>query len=159
MNMLRLTLCSSIDGRFLARVIDRDGHPFVLDFGDPRMIRDVSQRIHRGFTRFRFGRLIMTDPQDPNMLVQLADYYCGEGFLAFLEEPTWEGHQHAGEDRSMRLWNARSSAMAEPLDGTFEHLALPEIEPLDDLTEEMSSEDDDPTEDASRGTELPGFKT
>ena len=91
--MLRLTLCSSRDGRFLARVIDRGGYPFVLDYGDRRVIEDVAQRINRGFTMFRFGQLISSQPHDPDMLLKLADHYCGEGVLVFLEEPTWEGRR------------------------------------------------------------------
>jgi len=87
--MLRLTLRSSKDGRFLCRVVDRGGFPFVLDFGDKRIIEDAAQRLLHGFTMWRFGRLITAPPNDPEMLNLLADFYAGEGLLVSLEEPTW----------------------------------------------------------------------
>ncbi len=87
--MLRLSLRSSKDGRFLARIVDRGGFPFVLDFGDEKVIEDASQRLRHGFTMWRHGRLITATPGDPHMLALLAEYYAGEGALVFLEEPTW----------------------------------------------------------------------
>lgn len=87
--MLRLTLRSSKDGRFLARIVDRGGFPFVLDFGDRRIIEDASQRLLHGFTMWRHGRLISAPPGDADLLALLADFYAGEGLLVFLEEPNW----------------------------------------------------------------------
>ena len=89
MLVLRLTLRSGKDGRFLARIVDRGGFPFVLDFGDRRIIEDASQRLMHGFTMWRHGRLVTAPPQDPEMMQLLADFYASEGLLVFLEEPNW----------------------------------------------------------------------
>lgn len=95
--MLRLTLLSSQDGRFLARVVRRGGFAFVLDYGDRRVIEDVGQRLQHGFTMWRYGKLVNVPPQDPEMLMLLADHYCREGLLVFLEEPTFERGDEAPE--------------------------------------------------------------
>ena len=89
--MLRLTLLSNRDGRFLARIIDRDGFAFVLDFGDRRVIDDATQRILHGFTMWRYGSLVSAVPQTPELIITLADYYAREGLLVFLDEPMWAG--------------------------------------------------------------------
>jgi hypothetical protein len=89
--MMRLTVNSGKDGRFLARVIDPGGFPFVLDFGDRRIIDDVQQRLLHGFTMWRFGQHMTVGPQDPDMVRLLAEFYAGEGLLVTLEEPTWAG--------------------------------------------------------------------
>ncbi|MBT3224036.1 MAG: hypothetical protein HN348_33625, partial [Proteobacteria bacterium] len=89
--MLRLTLLSNRDGRFLARIIDRDGFAFVLDFGDRRVIDDATQRILHGFTMWRYGKLVSAVPQTPELVLTLADYYAREGLLVFLDEPMWSG--------------------------------------------------------------------
>ena len=91
--MLRLTLRSGKDGRFLARVIDPGGFPFVLDFGDSRVIDDAHQKLLHGFTMWRFGELMTITPQDPNIVALLADYYVGEGALVEFEEPNWPGRE------------------------------------------------------------------
>jgi hypothetical protein len=108
--MLRLTLRSGKDGRFLCRIIDRGGFPFVLDFGDRRIIEDASQRILHGFTMWRYGRLVTATPQDVELILQLAEHYASEGLLVFLEEPTW-----AGRDQT-----AREDALAPPGKGALE---------------------------------------
>lgn len=98
--MMRLTLRSSKDARFLARIIDAgNSHPFVLDMGDRRIIDDVQQRLHKGFTMWRFGTLVATTPQDPNLLNLLAEFYCGEGLLVAFEEPTWAGRDATLDER------------------------------------------------------------
>lgn len=89
--MLRLTIRSGIDGRFLARVVGSGGRPFVLDFGDSRVIEDLVQRINRGFTVIRADRLVHVHPEDDDLIEQLAVYYLIEGALVALEEPTWPG--------------------------------------------------------------------
>jgi len=115
--MLRLTICSGKDGRYLARIIDQDGYPFVLDYGDRRLIDDVAQRLARGFTRWRFGKLLNIQPQDPDMLLHLSDYYAGEGYLVVLDEPTWTGRD---EEESQRVDSdtdaLRSSSMVAPVE-------------------------------------------
>jgi len=93
--MLRLTLRSSRDGHFLARVVDRGGFPFVLDFGDRRIIEDAGQRLLHGFTMWRHGRLVSAPPGDSDLLALLADFYAGEGLLVFLEEPNWHARVEA----------------------------------------------------------------
>jgi hypothetical protein len=89
--MMVLTIRSGRDGRFLARVVDQGGRPFVLDYGDSRVIEDLVQRITRGFTMIRQGRLLHVHPGDDDLLVQLASFYAEEGALVFYEEPTWLG--------------------------------------------------------------------
>lgn len=96
--MLRLTLRSARDGRYLARVIDQGTFPFVLDFGDKAMIADVSQRLQHGFTMWRWGRLVTVPPRDPEMLQLLAEAYAGDNVLVFVEEPNWGGRASL-EDR------------------------------------------------------------
>lgn len=91
--MMRLTLRSGRDGRFLARVVEQSGFPFVLDFGDDRIIEDVGQRLRHGFTMWRFGRLVTAAPTDPDFVQCLAEFYAGEGLLVFLEEPSWIGRE------------------------------------------------------------------
>jgi hypothetical protein len=75
----------------LARVVDLGGRPFVLDYGDARVIEDLVQRINRGFTVIRHNHLVHVHPEDPDLVEQLASFYIGEGALVFLEEPTWIG--------------------------------------------------------------------
>jgi len=96
--MLRLTLRSGKDGRFLARIIDSEGFPFVLDIGDPQIIDDAQQRTLHGFTMWRYGQLINAHPQDANFLLYLADYYSHEEMLVFFEEPNWDGRGKRAED-------------------------------------------------------------
>jgi hypothetical protein len=98
--MLRLTTRSGKDGRFLARVIDPgNGFPFVLDFGDKRIIDDAQQRLLHGFTMWRYGELVTAVPQAPDMVPLLAEFYIGEGLLVALEEPTWSGRDHTLDER------------------------------------------------------------
>ncbi len=97
--MLRLTLRSGRTGRFLARVVDPGGYPFVLDFGDRRVISDVSQRLLKGFTLWRHGALLTVQPQDGNVMEMLAEHFANEGMLVFLEEPMWSGRRGSLEDR------------------------------------------------------------
>ncbi len=85
--MFRLTLRSARDGRFLARVVDQGSGPFVLDFGDDRIIDDLSQHLQHGFTLWRFGQLVITSPDDANFMALLAEFYAKEGLLVFLEDP------------------------------------------------------------------------
>ncbi len=85
--MFRLTLRSARDGRFLARVVDQGSGPFVLDFGDNRIIDDLAQHLQHGFTLWRFGQLVITSPDDDNFMVLLAEFYAKEGLLVFLEDP------------------------------------------------------------------------
>lgn len=96
---MRLTLRSAQDGRFLARVVDPGGFPFVLDFGDERVIADLTQRLLHGFTMWRHGKLENVASQSADLMPLLADYYCNEGMLVFLEELTWPGRDHSLEDR------------------------------------------------------------
>lgn len=91
---MRLTLRSAEDGRYLARIIEREGYAFVLDFGDRGIIEDVAQRLRHGFTLWRFGEMLTAMPQSDRMLEMLADHYVREGCLVFLEEP---GHERAAE--------------------------------------------------------------
>jgi hypothetical protein len=131
--MLRLTLRSGKDGRFLCRIVDRDGFPFVLDFGDRRIIEDASQRLLHGFTMWRHGRLISAPPQDPDMMPLLAEYYAGEGLLVFLEEPNW---------------SFRDGSMPEEPAGGYYTDDLPEFDDRTELSDDLTelAELDDQTE-------------
>lgn len=125
--MMRLTLRSGKDGRFLARVVDPGGVPFVLDFGDERLINDIGQRLAHGFSIWRHGRLLSAGPHDPELLKWLAEHYAGEGMLVFLEEPSWPSRSHSLEDR------LPGPAMAE-----VHEVSAAEVDPqfaLDDETE------------------------
>lgn len=84
--MLRLTLRSREDGRFLARVIERDGFAFVLDYGDPSTVADASERVARGFSVYFEGSIRNIPPTSKQLLPRLADYYEQEGLLVNLEE-------------------------------------------------------------------------
>ncbi|MGC6491436.1 MAG: hypothetical protein ACON5B_01235 [Myxococcota bacterium] len=102
--MIRLTLRSGLDGRFLARVVARRDRRFVLDFGDERLVADVSEKLARGFSTLRHGSLVAVAPSDPDILIQLAEYYLREGVLVVYEEPNWPrgvSHDHSqGPTRS-----------------------------------------------------------
>jgi len=87
--VVSLTLRSGRDGRFLARIVDRGGFAFVLDFGYQRVIDDVSQRLLKGFTMWRMGTLVTAVPQQSEMLQLLAEFYAHEGLLVSYEEPNW----------------------------------------------------------------------
>ena len=125
--MLTLTLRSSSDGRFLARIVEQQGTVFVLDYGDRRVIDDATQRINKGFTVFRAGKLVRATPRDPDLLLFLGDYYAGEGFLVALEEPLWS--QRGG---------AREDARPEPL----RPIAVPdEDDSVESVTDILSKEE------------------
>lgn len=126
--MVCLTIRSGRDGRFLARVVDQGGRPFVLDYGDTRVIEDLVQRITRGFTMIRQGRLLHVHPGDEDLLVQLASFYALEGALVAYEEPTWSGRELSAQ-RSPRVVRPTS----DPPD-----TARPQGSQID--------EDDEPTE-------------
>jgi hypothetical protein len=86
--VLRLTLRSGRDGRLLARVVERDGLLFVLDFGDPVLMTDASRRVlHGGFTVDWQGRTETALPSTPPLLRQLALHYAAQGVLVFVDEP------------------------------------------------------------------------
>lgn len=98
--MLRLTLRSGRDGRFLARVIDRNGGAFVLDYGDPTTIDDVAGRVRRGgFQALVRGRWQTATPQSPDLMLMLAHYYAHKGMLVFLDEPSFVGRDETVEER------------------------------------------------------------
>lgn len=86
--MLRLTLRSGREGRLLARVVERDGVLFVLDFGDPELMADASRRVlHGGFSVEWQGSIENAIPNHPAMLRQLALHYAEMGMLVFVDEP------------------------------------------------------------------------
>ncbi|MEZ4237542.1 MAG: hypothetical protein R3F59_15630 [Myxococcota bacterium] len=88
--MLRLTLRSGRDGRLLARIVERDGVLFVLDFGDPVVLRDASRRaLHAGFTVEWQGHQQTATPSHPHLLRHLALHYAAQGLLVFVDEPDY----------------------------------------------------------------------
>jgi len=138
--MLRLTICSGRNGKFLARIVDQDGYPFVLDFGDRRVIDDIAQRLARGFTRMKFDKLLNVQPSDKDMLLHLADYYAGKGYLVILDEPNWVGRDHSlPEDPHVQNFYTPSSAKVSPLDTEEEDLDFG-FDHLPDFTEDMPTE-------------------
>jgi hypothetical protein len=133
--MMRLTLRSGKDGRFLARIVESGNtHPFVLDFGDRRIIDDVQQRLLKGFTMWRFGTLVQATPQDPELLFLLAEFYCGEGLLVAFEEPTWPGRE-ATLDERIPVPAADRELFGTPAD-TLKTVTDDRIEDRSDSTEE-----------------------
>lgn len=87
--MLRLTLRSNRDGRLLARLIERDGLLFVLDFGDPKVVSDVSRHVlHGGFNVTWQGRSEIALPGTAALFRQLALHYAASGLLVFVDEPS-----------------------------------------------------------------------
>ena len=88
--MLRLTLRSGRDGRLLARVVEREGLMFVLDFGDPVLMADASRRVlHGGFAVEWQGRNETAQPGASALMRQLALFYAAQGGLVFVDEPDW----------------------------------------------------------------------
>lgn len=130
--MLTLTLRSSIDGRFLARLVEQNSNVFVLDFGDRRVIDDATQRIHRGFTVFRAGQLLRAAPRDTELLVMLADYYAAEGMLVSLEEPLWPNRERSLED-----------ILADRTEDSLQEVTMDGLSRMADLDEETQ---DQPTD-------------
>ena len=145
--MLRLTICSGRNGEFLARVVDQDGYPFVLDFGDQRLIDDVAQRLTRGFTRIKFEKLVNVQPSDTDMLLQLADYYASNGYLVVLDEPTWPGRDHEVPQDPHSEAQTPSSAQVSPIPEEDDAFGDFSFDHLPDFTEDM------PTEFASEWTD------
>jgi hypothetical protein len=89
--MVLLTVRSGRDGRLLARIVEKDGHSFVLDVGERRVIDDATQRLLKGFTMFRMGGLVTATPQTAELLCLLAEFYASEGGLVAFDEPDWPG--------------------------------------------------------------------
>lgn len=106
--MVLLTVRSGRDGRLLARIVEKDGHPFVLDVGERRVIDDATQRLLKGFTMFRMGGLVTATPQSADLLSLLAEFYASEGGLVSFDEPDWPGRGEATEPSGL------GSATAQP---------------------------------------------
>ena len=123
--MFRLTLRSRKDGRFLARIIERDGFAFVLDYGDPDTVADASERVARGFSVFHEGAMKNVLPASKELLPRLADYYEHEGLLVKLEE------QHV---QSMAPQPSPYAATHSPLSDALPPGGPPQHDP-DDETE------------------------
>lgn len=86
--MLRLTLRSARDGRLLARIVEREGVAFVLDYGDPAVVADASRKLlHGGFTASWGGALETAAPGTPALVRQLALHYVEQGLLVVVDEP------------------------------------------------------------------------
>lgn len=88
--MLRLTVRSGRDGRLLARVVDRDGVMFVLDYGDRSILSDASRKVlHGGFNVSWQGGVETAVPGNAALLRQLALFYAQQGLLVCVDEPDW----------------------------------------------------------------------
>lgn len=134
--MLRLTIRSGRDGRFLARVIDRDVGAFVLDYGDSAVVAEVSERALRGgFQAWVAGRFQTAAPRDPHMILLLAHRYAEEGYLVFLDQPD---ALHRKETVEERLPDWIDPAVLHPRDHTSSELTLETTEDTDLLTAESA---------------------
>lgn len=129
--MLRLTLRSRRDGRLQARIVDRDGVLFVLDFGDQAILTDASRRVlHGGFTVSWQGTDETANAGNPALFRQLALYYAAHGFLVWVDEPDWP-----------------RPAFVDPIDAPRRHLLggpptlLPDESAEPELTEILSVQD------------------
>ncbi|HHO52983.1 MAG TPA: hypothetical protein ENK18_19430 [Deltaproteobacteria bacterium] len=88
--MLRLTLRDGHDGRLLARIIDRDGYAFVLDYGDRAVVADAARKVMQGGFLVRWEEVIEeASPGSPTFFRLLAMHYATEGLLVSVDEPTW----------------------------------------------------------------------
>jgi hypothetical protein len=88
--VLRLTLRSGRDGRLLARIVDRDGVAFVLDYGDPAVVADASRKVlHGGFQVVWGGTVENVGAGTPNLFRMLAVHYAESGLLVAVDEPGW----------------------------------------------------------------------
>lgn len=142
---MSLTLRSGRDGRFLARVIDQGGRPFVLDFGDPQVIADIVQRITRGFSVIRQGRVLHVHAGDPDLLAQLGAFYASEGALVFLEEPTWHGRRSPIRQSLPRQPSAAPGPELSDEDDPTETVGLSDLPDVDEaLTTLLPEVDADP---------------
>lgn len=110
----------------------------MLDFGDPDTVADVSRRIAKGFTLWRWGALETASPRSPDLIGMLSAYYLQEGLLVFLEEPTWSGREHSLEDRLSNSWTDADTA--DSTDELFEREDATEIVSLDDLPQLETAE-------------------
>ena len=158
--MLRLTLRSGRDGRFLARVIDRNIGAFVLDYGDPSVVSEASELALRGgFRTWRGGAWETAAPQDPHMIVLLAHHFAAKGHLVFLDEPSFAGRTETVEERLPHwLDNERTDGTDftddTELVPTGEVPSWAQLGPVPLATEDLLpdlDEDDVPTEHVTRG--------
>ncbi|MEQ1567477.1 MAG: hypothetical protein ABMA64_17685 [Myxococcota bacterium] len=114
--MFRLTVRSCRDGRIAARIIQRDGELFVLDWGDPVVVADAARRILTGGFEVEWdGSERTATPDGPALLGQLALHYASHGWLVFADEPGWAKVQRGdgtfdGEDRDVTERLSASSA-------------------------------------------------
>ncbi|MEZ4319841.1 MAG: hypothetical protein R3F61_20180 [Myxococcota bacterium] len=142
--MLRLTLRAREDARFLARIIERDGFAFVLDYGDSSMVADASERIARGFSLWRGGKLESVSPASPELLPLLAEFYAQEGLLVSLEEPSFADRPEPLDARLPHKPASQHSItdfreeteLVEPEEET-ELVSFADLPDLGDLLEEM----------------------
>jgi hypothetical protein len=134
--LLRLTIRSGRDGRFLARVIDRDVGAFVLDYGDTAVVAEVSERALRGgFQAWVAGRFQTAAPRDPHMILLLAHRYAEEGYLVFLDQPD-ATHRHDTVEELLPDWIDPSLLHLGDL--TSSELTLETTEDTDLLTAESA---------------------
>lgn len=126
--MLRLTVRSGRDGRLLARVVDRDGVMFVLDYGDRSLLSDASRKVlHGGFNVSWQGGVETAVPGNAALLRQLALFYASQGLLVCVDEPDWP----------------RKARKAEPIRPSWQDgpPTILQDEPLDPSTRLMSRRD------------------
>jgi len=123
--MVLLTVRSGRDGRLLARIVEKDGHPFVLDVGERRVIDDATQRLLKGFTMFRMGGLVTATPQTPELLNLLAEFYASEGGLVAFDEPDWIGRTHEEHLATLGSAAARDADDDDFTDDHTDYLPVP----------------------------------
>lgn len=127
--MQRLTLRDPKDARFLARIVDRDGFAFVLDYGDASTIADATDRIARGFTLGTGDDERFVPPNTPKFLDDLALHYLHAGLDVALETPPQQVHGRVVADPDATRMRVRAEVAAAkptpaPNDENTEYVTL-----------------------------------
>lgn len=171
--MLRLTLRSGRDGRLLARIVERDGVLFVLDYGDPQVVLDASRRVlHGGFGIGWEGETETALPGHPALLRQLALHYAEVGLLVFIDEPGYPRDAMAdmpvvgvGEEQTellSKIESARLRAGRPTPAGPARREAAPTLvpradeRPLEPVPLPLGEVEEIPTEEITAGRTEPG---
>jgi hypothetical protein len=119
--MQRLTLRDPSDNRFLARIVDRDGFAFVLDFGDANTIADASRKVAHGFTLGTGPGAEHVPANSADILEKLALHYLHEGLDVSLDKPAAKVHGRVFDDPDVTRMAVREARPAFPPPEPDEH--------------------------------------
>lgn len=125
------------DARFLARIIERDGFAFVLDYGDASMVADASERVARGFSLWRNGKLETVSPSSSQLLPLLAEFYNQEGLVVSLEEPDFAQRPEPLDARLPALPQHSITDFRDQTEETEEETELVSYAEIPDLADEL----------------------